>query len=171
MLFFIACSGNKPNVTDEVVVDRTQVPRLKVDSITTLISDSGITRYRITAPKWYVYDRASEPYWDFPEGLHFDRFDPFYDVDAQIDCRRARFTKLKMWVLNDSVKAVNLQGEQFETQELYWTNRKNLFIRIVDNYYTKDKRIVGLGFESNQTMTKYTIRKPQGIIPVDSEED
>ena len=86
---------------------------------------------------------------------------------------RARFYEVKkMWVLNDSVKAVNLQGEQFETQELYWdpTERTYLF-GFVDNYYTKDKRIVGLGFESNQTMTKYTIRKPQGIIPVDSEED
>src|SRR5574344_753098 len=91
MLFFVACSGNKPKLVDDVVVDRTQVPRLKVDSVTTLVSDSGVTRYRITAPKWYVYDRAAEPYWDFPEGLHFDRFDPFYNVDAQIDCKRARF--------------------------------------------------------------------------------
>jgi len=172
ILFFVACSGNKPKLVDDVVVDRTQVPRLKVDSVTTLVSDSGVTRYRITAPKWYVYDRAAEPYWDFPEGLHFDRFDPFYNVDAQIDCKRARFYEVKkLWVLNDSVKAINLQGEKFETQELAWNQQTEIIYSDSLVIITqKDKRIIGLGFESNQTMTRYTIRKPQGIIPIDSEE-
>lgn len=60
MLFLcIACGGNqKPEVSNEIVDNRGETPRLRVNEITTLISDSGITRYRITAPKWLVFDKA-----------------------------------------------------------------------------------------------------------------
>lgn len=172
LLFLVACSTYKPNVVEDVVQDRMQVPALKVDSVATLVSDSGITRYRITAPQWYIYDRAVEPYWDFPQGLHFDRFDTNYDVDAEIDCKRARFNETKkLWVLNDSVKALNLQGEKFETQQLYWDQQaERIYSDSLITITQKDKKIIGVGFESNQEMTRYTIKNPQGIIPVDTDE-
>jgi len=173
MLFLsVACSDNKPSIT-EVITNRVDRPGLKVDEITTIVSDSGITRYRISAKVWYVYDKAEEPYWDFPLGLHLDRFDEQYRPDAKIDCKRARYYQnRRLWELNDSVRATNLEGDQFATQQLFWSqNEERIYSDSAIVVTQRDKQIMGEGFESNQSMSRYTIRNTKGIIPIDSEED
>lgn len=61
-----------------------------------------------------------------------------------------------------NVHIQNLKGEQFDTELLYWDQRtqriySDEFIRIEQ----PDRIITGHGFESNQQMTVYTIRKPE----------
>ena len=63
----------------------------------------------------------------------------------------------------------SLQGERFETEELFWNQKEDKvysdrFIRIEQ----EDKIITGVGFESNQNMTRYTIRESRGVFPVDT---
>lgn len=171
MLFLCIACGDKPPIT-EAITNRNERPRLKVDDITTIISDSGITRYRISAKVWCVYDKAAEPYWDFPEGLHLERFDEYYKPDAKIDCKRARYYQnRRLWELNDSVRATNLQGDQFATQQLFWSqNEERIYSDSAIVVTQRDKKIMGEGFESNQSMTRYTIRKTKGIIPIESGE-
>jgi len=172
ILFLCISCGDKPPMT-EAITNRSETPRLKVDEITTIISDSGITRYRITAKVWCMYDKTSEPYWDFPEGLHLERFDENYNVDAKIDCKRARYYDTRrLWELNDSVRATNLDGDQFATQQLFWSqNEERIYSDSAIVVTQRDKKIMGEGFESNQSMTRYTIRKTKGIIPIESEEE
>ena len=38
------------------------IPTMLTRDVETLISDSGVTRYRIVTPIWYVYDEVEEPY-------------------------------------------------------------------------------------------------------------
>ena len=172
MLFLCASCGDKTPVA-EAISNRSEAPRLKVDEITTIISDSGITRYRIIAKVWCVYDKTDEPYWDFPQGLHLERFDEFYNTDAKIDCKRARyFESRRVWELNDSVRATNIEGDQFETQQLFWSqNDERIYSDSAIVVTQRDKKIMGEGFESNQSMTRYTIRKTKGIIPIDTEDE
>ena len=64
----------------------------------------------------------------------------------------------------------NLKGERFNTELLYWDQRKkkiysDRFIRIEQ----PDRIITGHGFESNQEMTIYTIHQTEGIFYVDQE--
>ena len=171
MLFLCASCGDKTPVA-EAISNRSEAPRLKVDEITTIISDSGITRYRIIAKVWCVYDKTDEPYWDFPQGLHLERFDEFYNTDAKIDCKRARyFESRRVWELNDSVRATNIEGDQFETQQLFWSqNDERIYSDSAIVVTQRDKKIMGEGFESNQSMTRYTIRKTKGITPIDTED-
>ena len=63
-----------------------------------------------------------------------------------------------------NVHIQNLKGEQFDTELLYWDQRaqKNLFR--VYPYQQPDRIITGHGFESNQQMTDYTIRKPEWYL-------
>ncbi len=172
MLFLCASCGDKTPVA-EAISNRSEAPRLKVDEITTIISDSGITRYRIIAKVWCVYDKTDEPYWDFPQGLHLERFDEFYNTDAKIDCKRARyFESRRVWELNDSVRATNIEGDQFETQQLFWSqNDERIYSDSAIVVTQRDKKIMGEGFESNQSMTRYTIRKTKGIIPIETEDE
>lgn len=54
-------------------VDPELVATMTTTDVSTLISDSGITRYRVVTPLWLVYDEARESRWRFPSGLHLDR--------------------------------------------------------------------------------------------------
>ncbi len=164
--FFAACS-EKNEVVE--VLERSKMPRLSATDVVTLVSDSGVTRYRVTAKVWKVFDKATDPYWDFPEGIHFDKFDTDMKVDAEIESKTAvYYTDRKLWDLKDSVHAMNLEGEHFECDQLFWDEKEK---RVYSNGKIKitqqDKIIYGQGFESNQTFSKYVIKKPEGIFPVD----
>jgi len=167
MLFFmIACSSKEEADKIGAIVDRSALPQLHATEITTVISDSGITRYRISASRWDVYDKASKPYWDFPNGIHFEKFDANLKVDANIHSQYARFNENEqLWELKGKVKAMNLQGELFETEQLFWNQREE---RMYSDSLIKITQVsqitTGIGFESNQNMTRYTIRKVVGII-------
>ncbi len=173
MLFFVvSCDKPRVEITDKVT-NRQETPQLSAYAITTIVSDSGVIRYRISSDEWKVYDKAESPYWDFPLGLHFERFDKNYLVDAQIVCKQAVYLQEEdLWILNDSVRATNLNGERFETQQLFWNQKSqrvysDSLIRIIQ----EDKIIIGVGFESNQTFTRYDIHQPKGMFPIDTEEE
>ncbi len=163
-----ACNNDKPDQIG-AVLNRATTPKMKATDITTVISDSGITRYRISAPEWNVYDKSVQPYWEFPDGVVFERFDQNLKVDANIHCNYARFNENdQIWELRGKVKMTNIQGELFETEQLFWNQRQQKFYSDSLVKITQTTRIItGIGFESDQNMTHYTIRKPQGIFPVD----
>ncbi len=168
LLFALSCTNKK---VDKIaaVVDRTTMPRLHATEITTVISDSGITRYRISAPQWDVFDKANEPYWEFPKGIHFERFDENLKVDANIHSKYAKFKENEqLWELKGQVRMTNIKGELFETEHLFWNQREE---RIYSDTIVKITQAVhiinAVGFESNQQMTKYIFRETRGIFPVE----
>lgn len=170
LVLFNCCNKNKTPLTQSIT-ERRYTPRLYADSVTTIVSDSGIIRYRITTKTWSVYDQTDTPFWEFPDGLRFERFNESYEIDAEIECRRAiYYNELELWKLNDSVRATNLDGEKFATEELYWNQKdEKVYSDSTITIIQKDKRIIGIGFESNQTFSRYTIRQPKGILPIDNE--
>lgn len=167
LVFFSSCQ-TKHEMTASVT-DMKHTPQVYADSITTIVSDSGIIRYRIIAPDWYVYEKADTPYWDFPNGLRFERFDENYKIDAEIECDRAvYYSKLDLWKLNDNVEATNLSKEEFYTNELYWDQKGEcVYSDSAITIIQKERKILGVGFESNQTFSRYSIRQPKGTIPIE----
>ena len=65
-----ACSKKEVRHRAGAIADRAAMPALEGMDVTTLISDSGVTRYRIKAKRWLVFDKADTPYWEFPEGIY-----------------------------------------------------------------------------------------------------
>ena len=167
LLFIVACNNDKPDKIG-AVVNRSKMPKMRATEITTIISDSGITRYRITAPRWNIYDKASQPYQEFPDGIYFEKFDANMKVDANIQSNYARFNENdQIWELRGKVRAMDIQGELFETQQLFWNQR---LARFYSDSLIKITRatdiITGIGFESNETMTQYKIKKTLGVFPL-----
>lgn len=170
MLCFVQCAG-KVRTNKTITADRKESPALHVWDVSTVISDSGITRYRINTPEWLVYDKVQEPNWFFPQGIHFEKFDENLEVFAQVDADSAiYYTQTDQWILIRDVKAVNLDGEQFETEILYIDQQRDR-IHTEDSIKVtqSDKIIYGVGFESNQRLSKYTILNPTGVIPFDDD--
>ena len=171
MLIF-SCKKEQPDKV-AAVVDRAAMPSLEATDVNTVISDSGITRYRIISPEWLVFDKAEEPYWDFPKGIKLEKFNVRLDVDATISGDYARYNQnSQIWELRDNVFAINQQGEQFQTNLLYWNQKtERIYSDSLITITRAASIIVGVGFESNQSMTRYTIRQPKGVFPFSDEEE
>lgn len=171
LLLFSACSGRKKEL-GAAITERDSLPVMDTKGVATLISDSGVTRYRVNAEEWLIFDRKNPPYWAFEKGIYLEKFDSVFQVEASIEADTAYFyNKEELWKLTGNVHIQNLKGERFDTELLYWDQRKqkvysDAFIRIEQ----PDRIITGHGFESNQQMTVYTIRRPEGIFYVDEEE-
>lgn len=171
LLLFSACSGRKKEL-GEAITERDSLPVMDTKGVTTLVSDSGITRYRVNTEEWLVFDRKDPPYWAFEKGIYLEKFDSIFRVEASIEADTAYYyNKEELWKLIGHVHIQNLKGERFDTELLFWDQRREKvysdeFIRIEQ----PDRIITGHGFESNQQMTVYTIRRPEGVFYVDEED-
>lgn len=164
-----ACHSRPKKVGQmEILTPREQLPVLATDSVTTLISDSGITRYRIESPRWLFFDKTDTPYQEFPKGIYLEQFDEQLNVEASLKADYAHYNEnLELWTLRGNVHALNWQGEQFDTQELKWDQRAHRVYSDSSIHITREKSIIeGVGFVSNEQMTKYTILHPTGVFPV-----
>lgn len=150
-------------------IDPERFPTMRTTDVSTLISDSGITRYRITSPLWLVFDESQVPQWKFPSGLHLEKYDDFFRRDATVDCDSAIFFKDKqLWRLDGYVNIANMQGEKFLTPQLFWDQRGHKIYSDSFIHIEKSDRVIeGYGFESNERMTDYRVRNVSGIFPID----
>ena len=145
------------------------IPTMTTRNVETFISDSGYTRYHITTALWEMYDEASEPFWRFPQGLELQQYDEMLRPAASVTCDSARYySRKRLWRLDGHVLMVNTLRDSFITSQLYWDQFQqkvysDSFIHIVRS----DRIIEGYGFNSNQTMTAYTVNRPTGIIPIE----
>lgn len=62
LLSFSSCGGKK-NTLGDAITERDSLPVMNTLGVTTLISDSGVTRYRVNTEEWTVYDRKKPSYW------------------------------------------------------------------------------------------------------------
>lgn len=171
LLLFSSCGGKKKEL-GEAITERDSLPSMATLGVITYISDSGVTRYRMEAEEWLMYDRKRPSYWAFEKGVYLEQFDSLFNVDASIKADTAYFyDKQKLWKLMGNVDIKNRKGERFNTELLYWNQAtekvySDRFIRIEQ----PERIITGYGFDSNQQMTIYQIRNMGGIFYVDEEE-
>lgn len=170
-ILFVACHKEEIRQEKEAL-PREQTPVLRTDSVTTLISDSGVTRYRIESPQWLVYDKTEPPYQEFPEGIYLEQFDEDLTVQASLKADYAYYNETEQeWTLRGNVHALNRKGEQFDTPELKWSQQGHRVYSDTSIHITREKSIIeGVGFESNEEMSKYTILNPTGVFPIKEEE-
>ena len=163
-----SCRKRGVKLRAEAVSDRKSMAVLEAEDVMTIVSDSGVTRYRIKAPKWRVYDKADTPHWEFPDGIFLEKFNLQMESDATIEADYAYYDEpAQLWMLKGNVKALNLNGEQFEAPLLYWSQKEERVYSDSSIVITRESSIIkGVGFRSNQSMTQYTILKPTGVIPI-----
>lgn len=151
-------------------VDVAHTPTMLTRNVETLISDSGVTRFRIVTPIWYVYDEVEEPYWRFPEGLNLEKFDNFFRREATVEADSATYLKNRqIWQLDGNVNITNVMNEKFLTNQLFWDQRLHkLYSDSFIHIERPDKVLEGYGFDSNEQLTRYTIRNVSGIFPANA---
>jgi LPS export ABC transporter protein LptC len=165
----LSCRQRGVKLKAEAVDNRSSMAVLEARDVMTLISDSGVTRYRIQSPRWMVYDKADTPYWEFPEGIYLEKFNENLTSDASIEADYAFYNEpAQLWTLRGNVKAINLEGEQFETPLMFWDQKSETVYSDSSIVITRDMSVIkGMGFRSNQSMTEYTILRPTGVFPIE----
>lgn len=163
MLYFVtSCENNKQEIIDEPL-DREKTPSVRDDSVTMLISDSGVIRYKVITQDWQIFDSSKDPHWYFPKGLYVERFDSTFHAEATLKADTAwNFTQRRLWQLKGHVFMKNTKGETFSTEELFWDERQQ---KVYSDKYIEINRpekmiLKGTGFESNMNMTQYRIFRP-----------
>ena len=147
------------------------MPSMLTKNISTLISDSGITQYKILSPIWYIYDEAEIPYWWFPEGIFLQKYDENFNVISTVAADSARYFKNeRLWKLEGNVEMTKAPSDLFLSPRLFWDQRRqklysDTFIHIENATHV----IEGIEFESDDRLTSYRILHPTGIFPVEEE--
>ena len=165
---FMASCGKENKEVVEVTFDPENTYTLRTTDVSSLISDSGITRYRMNAKEWLVFGKAKEPYSYFPQGVYVEKFDSLFNVEASVKADTAYYWDKKgLYKLIGHVSILSQEGKKLDTSILYFDQKEDQIY--TDEYFELeegDKIITGIGFKSNQNMTKYKIFNSQGTFPV-----
>ena len=146
-------------------------PTMLTTDITTLVSDSGVTKYRISSKRWEMFDESDTPKWKFPQGIYLEQFDTTLKVEATFECDSAIYYKdSKLWRFIGNVRSWNTKKELILTNELFWDqNKKQVYSDSFIHIEQPERTLEGYGFESNERLTTYKLKRPMGIFPVDEE--
>ena len=150
-------------------VDPAGMPQLSTRNVSTLISDSGYTKYKVVTPLWNVYNASEdkETYWDFPEGVYLRQLDHDLSLVSTVAADSAcYFPNRKLWELYGDVEIDQKDKTYFFSQRIFFDDRqKRIYSDTFIHIKTPTQILEGIGFESNQNLTKYRVLKPTGMFP------
>lgn len=160
--FLESCGGDNKEYIN-APLDRETMPSMRDDSVTMLISDSGLIKYKLITKDWEFFENSKEPHWYFPEGIYVEQFDTMFQKQVSLKADTAwNFTLKKLWRLKGNVFIENIQDETFSTEELFWDEKQQRFYsdKYIEINRPEKLMLKGIGFESNSNMTEYRIFKP-----------
>jgi len=163
-----------------VSVDAKAIPMMHTENLSTLVSDSGIVRYRVKAKIWDTYSNGGDSYSYFPEKIHIEQFDSLFQVEVNIVADTAYyFDKKELGRAVGNVVVTNKEGKTFETNELFWNRKAPLkdgnafysFQRVKITNPDGSFIIGDNGFRSDQMLTSIFLFVGKGTINVEESAD
>ncbi len=144
-------------------------PRDSVDMMTsygvnTLISDSGVIKYRIVTERWEVNTVKNPSRWTFVKGMLLEQFDDKFHVNSYIQCDTAfYYDQLRIWKLYGRVRILTKDGLRFASEQLTWDeNRHELSSNVFSRLVTPERTLQGTYFRSDERMTRYYVSNSKG---------
>ena len=144
--------------------DRDSVSVMTTYGVNTLISDSGVIKYRIVTEEWEVNQLRNPSRWIFNKGILLTQFDLKKHVVGYIQSDSAiYYDQLQRWVLRGRVNVLTANGLVFRSSQLTWDEREHQIWSHAYSYLkTPDKEMRGTWFKSDEQMMDYEIRNPKG---------
>jgi len=127
LMALISCSEAQEHIAPPVY-DRDSASVMTSYGINTLISDSGVIKYRIVTERWDINTVKNPSRWTFEKGIFFEQFDERFHVEAYIQADSAwYFDQQKLWHLRGRVRIRNNNGMLYESEELFWDGTRHEF--------------------------------------------
>ena len=141
--------------------------------VNTLISDSGVIKYRIVTERWDVNQAKRVSRWTFDKGLFLEQFDQKLHINSYIQADTAYyFDQLHLWELRGRVRVLTKDGLRFTSEELFWDeNKHELWSDMYSKLVTPERTLEGTYFRSDEKMTKYYVSNSKGSFERSDIED
>ena len=152
--------------TAGAIRERDSVAVMTTLGVNTLISDSGITKYRIVTERWEVNQNKKPSRWVFDKGLFLEQFDEKFHVQAYIQCDTAYYyDQIRLWELRSRVRILTKNGLRFSSNQLYRDeNKHELYSYTYSRLVTPERTLQGSYFRSDERMTHYLVTNSRCCI-------
>ena len=163
LLLLGSCEERKEH-TAPAIHDRDSVSMMTSYGVNTLISDSGVIKYKIVTERWDVNTIKQPTRWTFERGIFLEQFDEKFHVEGYINADTAwYYDQLKLWKLRGRVHIRNVNGLVFDSEELYWDGIKHEFYSYCfSRVVTPERTMEGTYFRSDEHMAHYEISNSVG---------
>ena len=161
--FILSCSEAQEHIA-KAVNPADSVAMMSTYGVNTLISDSGVIKYRIVSEQWDVNMVKEPSRWEFMKGIFFEQFDEQFHVQAYIQADTAwYYDKQRLWHLRGRVNIRNINGLIYTSEELYWDGMKHEFYSTVfSRVVTPERSMEGSYFRSDEQMNHYLVTNSKG---------
>lgn len=162
-LCFLSC-GEEREHTAAAIYDRDSVPMMTTYGVNTLISDSGVIKYRIVTERWEINDKKHPSRWIFDKGVLLTQFDQTMHIQSFIQGDTAYYyDQDRRWELHGRVRIHTKQGMDFRSEELYWDEMNHeIWSHRYSHLKTPERELEGNYFRSDEKMTKYIVTNTRG---------
>lgn len=162
-LLLAACQEQVEH-TAPAIRERDSVAMMASYGVNTLISDSGIMKYRIVTERWEVNTNKNPSRWIFNKGILLEQFDEKFHINSYIQCDTAYyFDQLKVWKLYGRVRILTKDGLRFSSEQLTWNQDKHeLSSDVFSKLVTPERTLQGTHFWSDERMTRYYVSNTKG---------
>ncbi len=173
LLTLLSCADEAKEHTAAAIHERDSVSMMTSYGVNTLISDSGVIKYRIVTERWDVNVIRQPNRWEFMKGVFFEQFDEKFHVQAYIQADTAwHYDKLKLWKLRGRVRIRNNNGLLYRSEELYWDGlRHEFYSNVFSQVVTPERTLQGTYFRSDERMTHYTVSNSKGSFIPEKEDE
>lgn len=164
---FFSC-GNDIKEVQDFLADK-NLPVGVAKNINLIHTDSGRVKTKLLAPRLNDFsNRKEQPYQEFPKGLKLVTFDKLGDsITLLADYARA-YGKTGISEVDGNVTVINHKEQtKLFTDQLFWDQNTHYF------YTEKPFRLItvkdtinGRGFESNEDLSKATMKNISGTVYV-----
>ena len=143
-------------------------PLMETTNVVELVSDSAKLKFQLAAPLQQQFDN-SDLVW--PKGLKVT----FYSADGKkavvntMVAKYGKYDKAKnLYIMRGDVRVANVPNQQkMSTEEMFFDKNKQLiytdsamFVKVE----TPTEYIDGYGLTANQNFSRYSIKRPTGIL-------
>ncbi|MCI1188280.1 LPS export ABC transporter periplasmic protein LptC [Hymenobacter sp. DH14] len=143
-------------------------PLMETTNVVELVSDSAKLKFQLTAPLQQQFDNGD---FVWPKGVKVT----FYSADGKktvINTLTAKYGKSdkakNLYIMRGDVRVANVPNQQkMSTEEMFFDKNKQLiytdtamFVKVE----TPTEYIDGYGLTANQNFSRYSIKRPTGIL-------
>ena len=163
IFLFFSCSEAQEHIA-AAVNPEDSASVMTTYGVNTLITDSGVIKYRIVTERWDVNTARIPSRWEFMKGIFFEQFDEQFHMQAYIQADTAwYYDQIRLWKLRGRVSIRNVKGLIYTSEELYWDGVKHEFYSTVfSRVVTPERTMEGTYFRSDEKMEHYIVSNSVG---------
>ena len=170
IIFFSSCERNNIEKINEITSEL-NAPTVAVTNTEIIVTKNALIEVKVISKQINRYINIDEPYTEFPKGLYVEFYDSTQKVTSFIKANYCIYDETEeLWTAENDVVSVSEQGDTLNTEYLVWDQKSakiysDRYVRITN----QDGIIHGKGFEANQDLSNWTIKKTSGTLSVKNE--